>query len=46
MQKFKRFRGEFARAMEWLQQVYLHQPELFRPLAADRVHRKQDCGAG
>jgi len=29
MQKFKRFRRKFAKATEWLQQVYLHQPALF-----------------
>ncbi len=29
MHKFKRFRGKFARAREWLQQVYLHKPKLF-----------------
>jgi hypothetical protein len=29
MQKVRRFRGKFARAMEWLQKVYQHQRELF-----------------
>ena len=29
MQKFKRFRGKYAKAMAWLQKVYQHQPDLF-----------------
>ena len=29
MQKFKRFRGKCAKAMEWLQKVYQRQPDLF-----------------
>jgi RNA-directed DNA polymerase len=29
MHKFKRFRGKYARAADWLQKVYQHQPDLF-----------------
>jgi RNA-directed DNA polymerase len=29
MHKFKRFRGKYARAMDWLQKVYQYQPDLF-----------------
>ena len=29
MQKFKRFRARYLRAMEWLQRVFRHQPTLF-----------------
>jgi RNA-directed DNA polymerase len=29
MHKFKRFRGKYARAMDWLQRIYRHQPDLF-----------------
>ena len=29
MQKFKRFRGKYRRANEWLRKVYLHQRDLF-----------------
>ena len=29
MHKFKRFRRKYARAMDWLQQVYQQQPDLF-----------------
>jgi RNA-directed DNA polymerase len=29
MQKFKRLRRKYARAMDWLQRVYLYQPDLF-----------------
>ena len=29
MHKFKRLRGKYARATEWLQMVYRHQPALF-----------------
>ena len=29
MRKFKRFRGKYAKAMDWLQKVYQYQPDLF-----------------
>jgi len=29
MHKFKRFRGKYAKAMDWLQKVYQYQPRLF-----------------
>jgi Group II intron, maturase-specific domain len=29
MQKFKRFRGKYAKAMAWLQKVYQYKPGLF-----------------
>jgi len=29
MHKFKRFRGKYARAMDWLQKVYQYKPGLF-----------------
>jgi hypothetical protein len=29
MHKFKRFRGKYARAMDWLQKVYQYKPDLF-----------------
>jgi len=29
MQKFKRFRGKYARAMDWLQKNYQYKPDLF-----------------
>jgi len=29
MQKFRRFRGKYAKAMAWLQKVYQYQPTLF-----------------
>jgi RNA-directed DNA polymerase len=45
MHKFKRFRGKYARAMDWLQEVYQYRPRLlFRTLAARRIHLRPDCG--
>ena len=44
MQKFKRFRGKYAKAMAWLQKVYQHLTRPIRPLAANRLHGKPDCG--
>ena len=29
MHKFKRFRGKYARAMDWLQKAYQYKPDLF-----------------
>ncbi len=46
MQKFKRFRGKYARAMDWLQKVYQHQPELFAHWKLVAFTASRTVGAG
>jgi hypothetical protein len=44
MHKFKRFRGKYARAADWLQKVYQHQPDLFAHWQLMGVHQRPGCG--
>jgi len=46
MQKFKRFRGKYAKAMEWLQKVYRHQPGLFAHWQLIAFTASRTVGAG
>jgi hypothetical protein len=46
MQKFKRFRGKYARAMDWLQKVYQHQPDLFAHWRLVAFTASRTVGAG
>jgi hypothetical protein len=46
MQKFKRFRGKYAKAMAWLQKVYQHQPELFAHWRLVAFTQGRTVGAG
>ena len=46
MQKFKRFRGKYARAMDWLQRVYQHQPGLFADWKLIAFTASRTVGAG
>ena len=44
MQKYKRLRGKYARAMDWLQKVYQHQPDLFAHWQLIAFTARPDCG--
>jgi RNA-directed DNA polymerase len=46
MQKFKRFRGKYAKAMAWLQKVYQHQPDLFAHWRLVAFTQGRTVGAG
>jgi RNA-directed DNA polymerase len=46
MQKFKRFRGRYLRAMEWLQRVFRHQPALFVHWKLVAFTARRTVGAG
>jgi hypothetical protein len=46
MQKFKRFRGKYAKAMAWLQKVYQHQPDLFAHWQLVAFTASRTVGAG
>ena len=46
MQKFKRFRGKYAKAMAWLQKVYQHQPGLFAHWQLVAFTADRTVGAG
>jgi RNA-directed DNA polymerase len=46
MQKFRRFRGRYARAMDWLQKVYQHQPDLFAHWKLIAFTASRTVGAG
>ena len=46
MHKFKRFRGKFLRAMQWLRKVHQHQPELFAHWQLAAVTSNRTVGAG
>jgi RNA-directed DNA polymerase len=46
MHKFKRFRGKFRRAMQWLRKVYQHQPDLFAHWRLAAVTSSRTVGAG
>ena len=46
MQKFKRFRGKYAKAMAWLQKVYQHQPDLFAHWQLIAFTASRTVGAG
>ena len=46
MQKFKRFRGRYLRAMEWLQRGYRHQPDLFAHWQLVAFTARRAVGAG
>ena len=46
MQKFKRFRGRYLRAMEWLQRVFRHQPALFAHWKLVAFTARRTVGAG
>ena len=46
MQKFKRFRGMYARAMEWLQKVYQYQPDPFAHWKLVAFTASRTVGAG
>jgi RNA-directed DNA polymerase len=46
MHKFKRFRGKFLRAMQWLRKVHQHQPHLFAHWQLAAVTPGRTVGAG
>ena len=46
MQKFKRFRGKYLRAVEWLQRVFRHQPDLFAHWKLVAFTVRRTVGAG
>ena len=46
MQKFKRFRGRYARAADWLQKVYQYQPDLFADWQLIAFTNGRAVGAG
>ena len=46
MRKFKRFRGRYLRAMEWLQRVFRHQPDLFAHWKLVAFTARRTVGAG
>ena len=46
MQKFKRFRGKYAKAMAWLQKVYQYQPDLFAHWQLIAFTASRTVGAG
>jgi RNA-directed DNA polymerase len=46
MRKFKRFRGKYLRAVEWLQRVFRHQPDLFAHWKLVAFTARRTVGAG
>src|SRR5580704_4619049 len=46
MQKFKRFRGKYAKAMAWLQKVYQYKPDLFAHWQLIAFTASRTVGAG
>jgi hypothetical protein len=46
MQKFKRFRGKYARAMAWLKKACQHQPGLFAHWQLIAFTASRTVGAG
>ena len=46
MQKFKRFRGKYLRAMEWLQRMYRRQPALLAHWELVAFTARRTVGAG
>ncbi len=46
MRKFKRFKGKYAKAMAWLQKVYLYAPDLFAHWKLVAFTSRRTVGAG
>jgi RNA-directed DNA polymerase len=46
MHKFRRFRGKFRRAIQWLQTVHQHQPDLFAHWQLAAITSGRTVGAG
>jgi len=46
MRKFKRFRGKYLRAVEWLRRVFRHQPDLFAHWKLVAFTARRTVGAG
>jgi RNA-directed DNA polymerase len=46
MHKFKRFRGKYAKAMDWLQKVYQYQPDLSARWQLVAFTQSRSAGAG
>jgi RNA-directed DNA polymerase len=46
MHKFKRLRGKYLRAMQWLRKVHQHQPDLFAHWQLAAATSGRTVGAG